>query len=243
MSGLKKFYHKLRFACTVNWYKTLLFNFKKFPFSIAKKLPVFFYGRVKFKSIKGDVIIKGSVKRGMIAFGLSYEMNSKRINIAELALYGTLIFEGYTQIGKDVFLYIGKNAQCEFAAMTGIASRSQVFCTHHIRLGYYTRVGDHCKISDNDFHQMINPLSKEKYVMKKAVKLGQYNYIGSHVSIGKGTETPDYCTVASQSLCTKDYKNLGENILIGGIPAKLLKENISRDWEGEDQMMRTLILH
>ena len=47
------------------------------------------------------------------------------------------------------------------------------------------------------------------------------------------TSTPNYCTIASNTLCNKDYTALGENILIGGIPAKLLKENISRDWEGE----------
>jgi len=73
--------------------------------------------------------------------------------------------------------------------------------------------------------------------------VGDYNYIGSEVSMAKGTKTPNYCTVSAKSLCTKDYTPLGENILIGGIPAKLLKENISRDWTGEDAMMRQLILH
>jgi hypothetical protein len=51
------------------------------------------------------------------------------------------------------------------------------------------------------------------------------------------TRTPDYCTVASNSVCNKDYSTLGNNILIGGIPAKLLRENISRDWESEKALL------
>jgi hypothetical protein len=34
-------------------------------------------------------------------------------------------------------------------------------------------------------------------------------------------------------LCNADYTSFGSNILIGGIPAKFIKDSISRDWEGE----------
>ena len=47
------------------------------------------------------------------------------------------------------------------------------------------------------------------------------------------TITPEFCTIASNSLTNKDYSLFGKNILIGGLPSKLLKENISRDWDGE----------
>jgi hypothetical protein len=60
----------------------------------------------------------------------------------------------------------------------------------------------------------------------------------------KNTQTPVNCIIASNSLINKDYTTLGENILIGGIPAKLLKENISRDWEGErENLERNLIIY
>ena len=56
-------------------------------------------------------------------------------------------------------------------------------------------------------------------------------------SILSKTITPDFCTIASNSLCTKDYTVFGNNILLGGVPAKLLKTHISRDWEGEKSNM------
>jgi hypothetical protein len=52
------------------------------------------------------------------------------------------------------------------------------------------------------------------------------------------TITPDYCTVASNSLCNSDYTNFGSNILIGGLPSKLLKSNITRDWYGEQEVLK-----
>ena len=64
--NFKRKYNRHR---SVNWGKTLYFNFKKFPLSTAMKLPVIFYGPVKFTNITGKVVIEGPVKRGMIGFG------------------------------------------------------------------------------------------------------------------------------------------------------------------------------
>ena len=37
IQSLRNIKRKFKIACTVNWAKTLYFNFKMFPFSIAKK--------------------------------------------------------------------------------------------------------------------------------------------------------------------------------------------------------------
>lgn len=242
ITRLKTRYHQFRFACKVNWVKTVWFNFKKFPFSTAKRLPVYFYGPVKFQSIRGEIEITAPIRRGMIAFGMQYEMDRARRKTAEIALYGKVTFHGYTQFGKDVFLYVGKQAHAEFGAMTGLASRSQFICTTHIKLDDYARIGDDCKLVDTDFHQMMHTETKEKYPLTAPIHIGKYNAIGSQVTLAKGTITPNYCTVAANSLCTKNYRSLGENSLIGGVPAKLLKQNYTRDWDGEAAMMEQLIL-
>ena len=36
---------------TINVFKTLWFNFKVFPFEVAKKFPVWLYGKVTFRSL------------------------------------------------------------------------------------------------------------------------------------------------------------------------------------------------
>ena len=233
----RSFYHKLRFYCKVNWIKTLYFNFKKFPFETAKKLPVFFYGRVKFTSIKGDIQIEGNVQKGMIGFGQPYELNSAHKGIAEIFILGKLTFKGRFQFGKDCFVFVGENAICELGNMASMASNGKIICTEKIVLGDYARFGSEAQIIDTNFHDLVDTQTGEKLQKSAPIFIGNYNFISNRVSIMKGTQTPNFCTIASNSLCTKDYKNLGENILIGGVPAKLIRSNISRDWAGEKQQL------
>lgn len=234
---------RLKFFFAVNWLKTLYFNFKMLPFPQARQLPFYFYGSVKFSQLKGKVIIDAPVKRGMVGFGLQYEQTTCSKRTAELILKGQLIVRGYVQFGKDCFVLVGENAVLDMGNMSGMASDGKLICTNHITFKTYARVGSECQVIDTDFHQMIDTVTKEKFEMSKPIIIGAYNYVSRWSSIMKNTITPNYCTIASNTLCNKDYTSFGENILIGGIPAKLLKQNISRDWESENDMMeRNLIL-
>ena len=227
------FYHQLQLYYAVNWTKTLYFNFKKFPFTIAKQLPVFFYGKVKFTTITGKIEIVGPVKKGMIGFGQPYELNTLHKGIAEISILGTLVFKGHAQFGKDYFIYIGENGYCEFGHMASLASNAKLICIERIVLGNYARFGSEAQIMDTNFHQMMDTQTGEKFKITAPILIGNYNYASSRVTVLQGTKTPDFCTIASNSLCNSDYTSLGSNVLIGGIPAKFLKDAISRDWEGE----------
>ncbi|MFV5691258.1 acyltransferase [Flavobacterium sp. LT1R49] len=229
----KSGYKKLQLYYAVNWTKTLYFNFKKFPFSTAKKLPVFFYGTVKFASIAGKIEIEGKIKKGMIGFGQPYELNTLHKGIAEINILGKIVFKGHVQFGKDYFIYIGENGYCEFGHMSSLGSYAKLVCIESIVLGSYARFGSECQIIDTNFHPMMNTITEEKFKMTAPIVIGNYNYVASRVSIMQNTKTPDYCTVASNSLCNTDYTSFGSAILIGGIPAKFIKDSISRDWEGE----------
>ncbi|MFT5253367.1 MAG: acetyltransferase-like isoleucine patch superfamily enzyme [Flavobacteriales bacterium] len=224
---------KLKLYYSVNWTKTLYFNFKKLPLRVAKKLPIFFYGKVKFTSIAGNVEIKGAVKRGMIGFGQPYEMNTLHKGIAEINILGTLAFKGHVQFGKDYFIYIGENGICEFGHMASLGSNAKLICIENIVLGNYARFGSESQIMDTNFHQMVDTETGEKYKITSPILIGNYNYVASRVSILQNTKTPDYCTIASNSLCNTEYISYGSNILIGGIPAKFIKDCVSRDWEAE----------
>jgi acetyltransferase-like isoleucine patch superfamily enzyme len=238
---LKNFYHWIKFQLSVNWIKTLYFNFKMFPLKEAIKLPIYFYGKVKFTSLKGSVKIEATLKRSMIGFGQIYEMNKSSKGISELYLNGIMVFKGYVQFGKDYFIYIGENAYSEFGSMSSIGSDGKLICMDRIILGNFARIGYESQLLDTNFHQMIDTLNGKKYPITNPILIGNFNYIGSRVSIMSKTITPDFCTIASNSVCNKDYTFLGENILIGGVPSKLLKENISRDWEGERNVLEELL--
>ena len=230
---LRKIYHKFKLYRSVNWTKTIYFNFKKFPFRIAKKLPVFFYGKICFQSIKGEIIINGPIKTAMIGYGQHFESAVKSKGIAEIMLHGKLVFNGYAHIGKDVFLYVGRNAYCEFGNMSCLGSDVKVICTHKIVIGDWSGIGYESQIIDTNSHPMKNTVTGEHYPITGPICIGSYNAFSNRISIMANTKTPNFCVIASNTVCNKDYTTFGSNILIGGIPAKLLKNNYSRDWEIE----------
>jgi acetyltransferase-like isoleucine patch superfamily enzyme len=234
---LRKIYLKRKIFRKVNWIKTIYFNCKMFPFATAKKLPVLLYGRVKLQDISGQIEIQASLETGMIGFGQPYELNSVHKGTAEIVLQGKMVFKGHVQFGKDYFIYVAKEAYAEFGHMSSLASSGKIICTDRIILGDYARIGSESQIIDTNFHQMTDTVTGEKFPISASVVVGNYNYISNRVSLMQNTCTPDYCTIASNTLCNKDYTSLGENILIGGIPAKLLKTNITRDWVAEKALL------
>lgn len=234
---LRTFYHKLRFYATVNWTKTLYFNFKKFPFAIAKKLPVFFYGKIHFQSIKGEIVINGPIKTAMIGYGQHFETAIKSKGIAELSLSGKLVFNGYTHFGKDVILYIAENAYCEFGYMSCLGSDVKVICTNEVIIGDWTGIGYESQLVDTNSHPMKNSETGEYYPMIGTINIGTHNAFSNRITVMPGTKTPNFCVIASNTLCNKDYTSWGNNILIGGVPAKLLKNNYTRDWENDKPLL------
>lgn len=243
MNLLKKILKKLQFYFSVNWIKTIYFNFKKFPFTIAKKLPVYFYGKVYFKNIEGKILIEAPIKKGMIGFGQQYETKTRANGTAEIAIVGTVKFKGHVQFGKDYFLYVAKDSYLEMGNMSSLGSNGKIICYNKIILGEFARIGFESQLMDSAFHQMIDTSTGHQKELNSSILIGSYNYIGNRVSIMPKTITPDYCTISSSSFCNKDYSHLGQNILIGGVPAQLLKENISRDWVTEiPNLERFLIL-
>lgn len=235
-------YSGIHFYRKVNWLKTLYFNFTKFPFEIAKELPVYFYGSVKLKSIKGEIVINAPIKRGMIGFGQPYEIITRSKRTAEFNLDGKMIFNGHVQFGIDYFIHVAENATLEMGHMASLGNNGKIICYDKITFGKFARIGFESQIMDSTFHQMIDTGSGEKLPMTAPVSIGNYNYFGHRISVMPNTVTPDYCTVASNSVCNNEYTSNGENSLIGGIPAKLLKTNISRDWAGEQADMEKWLI-
>jgi acetyltransferase-like isoleucine patch superfamily enzyme len=225
---------------SVNWLKTIYFNYKKFPPHIARKLPVYFYGKVKFTNISGYIELPKDIKKGMIGFGQRYEMNSLSSGIAELHLYGKITFSGYTQFGKDYFIYVDEDATLSFGNMASLGYRGRIICTNTIRLGDYARLGSECQIIDTNFHEIIDVTTQKAFKMSHPITIGDYNFISNRVTFLGKAQTPEHTIVASNSLVNNNLLDLGPNCMIGGVPSKKIKSNVTRNWEAEQPLFETL---
>ncbi|MEP0265661.1 transferase [Dokdonia sp.] len=241
LNPLRRLRKRWKAFWAVNWIKTYYFNLKKFPFKMAMKLPVFIYGNYKLTCISGDVIIDAPIERAMIGIGHPFEAQTRSRGIGEVVIVGTVVFKGYVHFGKDVYFQVGKDAYCEMGTFSCLGSQATLICRERIVLGDYVRVAYETQLLDSVFHQLIDLKTDTKKDKTAPIEIGNYNWIGNRSTIMKGTITPDYMTVGSNSLCNKDYTDLGNHTLIGGIPAKLLKTDITRDWEGEQTILDGLI--
>ncbi len=64
-------------------------------------------------------------------------------------------------------------------------------------------------------------------LLKKGITIGNHVWLARDVKIFKDVSIADNTVVANGSVVTKSFDK--ENVLLGGCPAKILKENIN--WE------------
>lgn len=75
-------------------------------------------------------------------------------------------------------------------------------------------------------HAVCGP-SGEQTNAPAGISIGNHVWIAYGVDVFKGSRIPDGCVVAGRALLTGKFEE--SNTLIGGLPAKVIRRNIS--WE------------
>ncbi len=226
-----------------NWFAILYFNFKMLPFRQAVRLPFDFYGKIKFQSLKGKVIINTTVSRGCFQFGFAQSEIFAGAPII-ISVDGALILKGKPFcLGSGSLLEIKNGATLEAGDDVLIAPRSKVIVKKHIQMGSHVHTSWEIQIMDSNFHYTRNVQTGEIAPIDKDVIIGNNVWIGNRVTINKGTVLPDHTIVASNSLCNKDYSKAGKQyITLAGMPAKIVAEGNERIFETlEPELIEELI--
>jgi acetyltransferase-like isoleucine patch superfamily enzyme len=94
-----------------------------------------------------------------------------------------------------------------------------------VYIGKDTLVGANVEIYDSDFHE-IYPFNRKYGSAKNAkVIIGNNVWLGSNVKVLKGVTIGDNSIIANSSIVTK---SIPENVIAGGIPAKIIKYDIDK---------------
>lgn len=205
----------------INIFKTLIFNFRAFPFRIAIKLPVYIYTDTLLRSIGKVYIDTEHVHGGMIRIGkrnFFVGFKTQFINSGEIHFQGKFLIESGTCLNNSGIIVLGKESRfCE---------RCNVLIVNKLEIGSSTQIAFETVIMDTDFHTIVNI---NKKIAKKSfgdIYIGAYNWIGNRSMIKKSTRTDDYTIVSSLSMLNKDYRSEERYPLIAGCPAKI----IARGW-------------
>jgi acetyltransferase-like isoleucine patch superfamily enzyme len=208
----------------VNITKTLYYNFRLFPFHIAKKLPLLIHTGVKIYNM-GKIVIEGEIKTGMISIG---RLDIRAQGVAKILNTGKIIFKGTVILNGGV--RISNRGEIIFEGDTVIGENTFFVVHKQLRTGKYFSCGANCSFMDTDVHYTINVQTGKVDDSRKEIIIGNCNWFGNNTTVKKGTCTPDYTIAASSNtLLSKDYTNiLPPYSIIGGIPAKLIASGYRR---------------
>ena len=96
----------------------------------------------------------------------------------------------------------------------------QITCGETIEIGKGCAIGRDVVIRSYDGHTIL----KEGYRISEPIKIGNHVWIGQGASILKGVRIGDGSIVAAAAVVTKDVP---AHVAVGGIPAKVINENIN----------------
>jgi acetyltransferase-like isoleucine patch superfamily enzyme len=181
----------------------------------------------------------------VILFNCTFDIigNENIIEISELSSFNNVTFfirgsNNKIKIGKNVRFNRGGSIWIEDCSCEAIIGDYSTFEDSHIAVtepSSKIHIGKDCMfaydidIRTGDSHSIIDSLTNERINFAKSINIGNHIWVASHVSILKGVNIADNSVIATRAVVTRSFND--NNILIGGIPAKKLKDNIN--WERE----------
>lgn len=231
--GIGKTIHKV-IESRPNLLKTLWINFKVLSFKDAIKFPIVLYGRVELRGLKRGSIVFDKVAPATLRIGGGGGFYGRVPR--SYTLYhnmGKHIVHGRCNILNGGIIVIANNGTLETGNRVSIGANIRLKCTDSIIIGNSCMVSWDVQIFDTDFHYVISG-GKSIARNNKPVIIGDAVWIGSRVTILKGTKLPNGTIVSSNSLVNKEMEG-GADLVIGGVPAKIIGSNKRRFmFDGED---------
>ena len=214
----------------VNWLKTLYFNHRVFKFKTAVKLPILVGWHFKIRQIhKGTIELKAKPKLGLIKLGcgegvFGVAQNSHSYWIVKKS--AKVIFNGPCGFSKGISIRGGDNSIIEFGSGVHFNQNFFIAANTVIKIGDNVIGGWDVHIQDADGHQIFNKDTNENNIERSPITIGNHVWIGYSAHILKGSFIDDNSVVACRALVTKSFEGQ-KNVIVGGFPAKIIKENIN----------------
>lgn len=193
--------------------KTLNFYFKSKTTNQRKLLSVVVSSKVLL-SISRNFLIEGS---GKLFIGHDIgKFPRGSLSSLRLGSNAKIILNGRYSLLSGHQINVDDNAVLELG--TGYINHdAKITCKKSIKIGSGVIIGEDVRIMDSDSHIIEGMVNCKDIVIEDNVWIGIRCTILKGVHIGKGS------VIAANSLVIKD---IPENCLAGGVPAKVIKENI-----------------
>lgn len=197
-----------------DFFKTNIF--KTIYFSLKYKSKIYVYKNVELK-IDKKVKIFVSKKLGLGRV-IDYTGHQRTTIILQRNAKVSIKGKFYVYTGSKIV--VRENACLEVGDGSFINVDSKIYCKNNIKIGNNTYIGEETIIRDTDEHSLNGSISTSPII------IGNHVWIGMRTIVLKGVAIGDNAIIAAGSVVTKDVPN---NCLVAGVPAKIIKENVN--WE------------
>jgi acetyltransferase-like isoleucine patch superfamily enzyme len=161
------------------------------------------------------------VESDIFYFNIKWTHNDNFPSVLKLGHNATLLVKNKFRIYSGSRVYVNNNATLILGGGY-INTDAIINCFEKIEIGNDVVISDRVNIRDTDNHTILN----SGHIKTKPIKIGNHVWIGMNVIILKGVTIGDGAVIAAGAVVTTDVP---PNCLAGGIPAKVLKENVI--WE------------
>ena len=208
--------------------KSIILNFTQLPKKQAIRLPILVSYRTKFKSLKGNMYIKDTVKFGQIRIGLSGAGSGTAHYLPTvIENNGSIVFKGCVEIGGGCQICtVDTQSNLSIGNQTKFMGECHLVAAKSVTIGEECAISWNTQIMDTDFHSIYK--DQKKINNNEDVKIGNHVWIASHCLILKGCRIPDNIVIAAGSLIDSNQKDsFEENTIITSLPYRILKRDIS----------------
>jgi len=201
--------------------KSLIFNLRHFgtkglkmPVLIARKCRLAVKGKVQLCSFQFGIV--------KIGFGGSPAIVEKAYSRFAVKKNAVVVFNGKAGISAGTSICVDKGTLV-VGENFSTNKNCLIACSKGIQIGNDVTLGWNVNVRDNDGHTVVDEVTGVASESKE-VKIGNHVWLCAYADVLKGSTIPDDSVVAYRSLVTKAFDR--PSVLIGGVPAKILKENI-----------------
>lgn len=159
------------------------------------------------------------VKKGRLMLNAKWDKCDPFPSMLVMAEDAHLCVEGSFDIYSGSRIYVNKGATLKLGG--GYINHSlNLSCFESITIGQGVAISENVTIRDSDNHT----IASSEHPVTKPIVIGDHVWIGMNVNILKGVTIGSGAIIAAGAVVTKDVP---ENALVGGIPAKVIKTGVS----------------
>ncbi len=203
----------------VNILKTMLLR-AKYVVNNTKFRNVFgilIYKKIKFELEPSAKLI---LNAGRLEIGISWMKSNPFIGVLVMRENARLNVNGSFRIFESCVIFINDGATLELGHNSFINSNARIHCFKRIKIGSNTVISEGLTMRDSDGHS----INSESFIKTSPIEIGDNVWIGANVTILKGVVIGNGSVIAAGAVVNKD---IPENSLAGGVPAKVIKSSIT----------------